>query len=640
MNQETFLKQFKSDDPSERREAVEGLKESPENVSIPYLVAALMDENPGVQQAAIDMLVDLDSPDAVTSVIPLLRDELSAPLRNMAVEVLSKTGGRDVESISRLLKEENYDIRRFAADILGEIKDKLGVPALLDALKDENPNVRSSAANSLAMIGDSAAIVPLIDCLEVEKDEWVNFSLIEALGKVGDERIIGPLTQFLEGENEVLMIASVDAMKRFNVPVVAGTLIGLLDKSNEGVRGEILKILVDMLAACPDCFPKKSMLSKFSGQLMSALADEDEDVKFAAVKGLGILKEKRATKTLISVLKRIDPGAPESEERVGYLYDALRETGDEGELISGLVAQGSEAPVPVIDVLGELRSKKAVKHLIEVYNNGADRERKRAIVAALGRIGDVDSLDFLAEVLEWESGYVRKEAADALGKIGNKRAIPCLFMRIERERYDDVRESLLAAIVKIGKLDVYNGLVTLLYNKSPEIREAGVMGLGMLSDERAIPKLITALSDEFPKVRRSAVKALSGFKKAGVEEAITVSLMDGASEVKIEAIHGLARVGSKRSVSVLIPLLDDPDPWVRTQIAEALGEIGAKGASSVLVDILNDPDTLVKVTAVRSLGRLKVKSAAGPLKKLLAECDDWELRGEAEKSLEMIYAEK
>ncbi len=640
MNQDTFLKQFKSNDPSERREAVEGLRGGAENVSIPYLVVALRDENPGVQQAAIDNLVDIDSPDVVTSVIPLLRDELSAPLRNMAVEVLSKIGGRDVESISRLLKEENYDVRRFAADILGEIKDKLGVPALLEALKDENPNVRSSAANSLAMIGDSSALEPLIECLEVEKDEWVNFSLIEALGKVGDERIIGPLTQFLEGDSEVLMIASVDAMKRFNVPVVAGTLIDLLDKANEGVRGEILKILVDMLAACPDCFPRKSMLSKLSGQLMSALADEDEDVKFAAVKGLGILKEKRATKTLISVLKGIDPGAPESEERVGYLYDALREIGDESELISGLVAQGSEAPVPVIDVLGELHSKRAVKHLIEVYNNGADRERKRAIVAALGRIGDVDSLDFLAEVLEWESGYVRKEAADALAKIGNKRAIPCLFMRLERERYDDVRESLLAAIVKIGKLDVYNGFVTFLYNKSPEIREAGVRGLGMLSDERAIPKLITALNDEFPKLRRSAVKALSGFKKAGVEEAITVSLMDGSSEVKIEAVHGLARIGSKRSASALIPLLDDPDPWVRTQIVEALGEIGAKGATSVLVDVLNDPDTLVKVTAVRSLGRLKVKSAAGPLKKLLAESDDWELRGEAEKALEMIYAEK
>ena len=137
MNQDTFLKQFKSNDPSERREAVEGLRGGAENVSIPYLVVALMDENPGVQQAAIDNLVDIDSPDVVTSVIPLLRDELSAPLRNMAVEVLSKIGGRDVESISRLLKE-NYDVRRFAADILGEPRINWS-PALMEALKDGTP---------------------------------------------------------------------------------------------------------------------------------------------------------------------------------------------------------------------------------------------------------------------------------------------------------------------------------------------------------------------------------------------------------------------------------------------------------------------------------------------------------------------
>lgn len=635
---ETFLKRFKSDEPMERRQAVEELRESPESVAIPYLVVALMDENLGVQQAAIDNLIYIGSPDVVSSVIPLLRDELSAPLRNMAVEVLSRVGGEDVGSIALLLREENSDVRRFAADILGVIGDKRSLPALIDALKDENSNVRSSAANSLGMICDKKAIKPLIESLETEKEEWVVFSLIEALGKVGDEKIIEHLTPFLEGGSEPLMIAAVEAMKRFNVPIVAANLIDLLEKANEAVRGEVLKILVDMVAACPDCFPRKSMLNKLSGHLISVLADDDEEVKYAAVKGLGVLKEKRAVKTLIFVLRCLDTGVPEDEEKVGHIYDALRGISDEDELISGLMQNGAETPIPVIDILGELGSKRAVKHLIDVYNKGADREKKRAIVAALGRIGDVNSHDFLTEVLEWESGYVRKEAADALSKIGNRRAIPCLFMRLERERYDDVREAILLAIVRIGRLDVYNGLVSLLYNKSPEIREAGVMGLGMLSDERAIPKLITALNDEFPKVRRAAVKALSGFKKAWVEEAITFSLMDGSSDVKLEAVHALARIGSKESASALVPLLDDPDPWVRSQIVEALGEIGGKGTSSALVKILSDPDTLVKISAVRSLGRLKVKSAAGPLKKLLAESNEWELRDEAERALEMINA--
>lgn len=636
MNQDIFLKQFKSDDPSLRREAVEGLRESPENVSIPFLVTALMDENPGVQQAAIDLLIEIGTPEVVNSVIPLLRDELSAPLRNMAVEVLSRIGGQDVESISRLLKEENFDVRRFAADILGELKDKLGVHALIEALKDPNPNVRSSAANSLGMIGDAGVVESLIECLAAEKDEWVNFSLIEALGKVGDERIIGPLMKFLEGDSEALMIASIDAMKKFNVPIVAATLVDLLDKANEAVRGEILKILVDMLAACHDCFPKKSMLNKLSGQLISALTDPDEEVKFAAVKGLGLMKETRAVKMLISILKGIDSGVPENEERAGRLYDALRDIGDEGELISGLMECGPEAPVQIIVILGELRSKKAVKPLIEVYNNGADRESKRAIVAALGMIGDVNSLDFLAEVLEWESGYVRKEAADALSNIGNKKAIPCLFMRLERERYSDVREALLSAIVNIGKMDVYNGLVSLLYNNSPEIREAGVRGLGMLSDERAIPKLTAALNDEFSKVRRAAVKALSVFKKAGVEEAVRVSLMDGVSEVRIEAVQALARIGNKDSASALIPFLNEPDPWLRSQIVEALGEIGGDETPDALAGMLNDPYPIVKVAAIRSLGRLRVKSAVAPLERLLTENDNWEIRDEAERALEMI----
>lgn len=632
-----FLKLFRSEDPSERREAVEGLREGPENVAIPFLVTALMDQNPGVQQAAIEILVDIASPSVVSSVIPLLRDELSAPLRNMAVEILSRTGAHDVESIARLLMEENSDVRRFAADILGVIGDKRSISPLITALKDENPNVRSSAANSLGMIGDRAAITPLIESLEIEKDEWVIFSEIEALGKVGDEAITGPLMQFLEGGSEPLMLASVEALKRFNVPAVAGTLINLLDTANEEVKREVLKILVDMLGTCSDCFSGKGMLDKLTGYLIPALIDDDEEVKYAAVKGVGMVRERRAVKILISFLKDLDSEVPEDEEKIIHIYNALKEIGDEEELIRGISVYGPDTPAPVIDILGELKSEKAAGYLIDIFK-GADREKKRAIVAAVGRIGNVSSADFLSEALEDESGYVRKEAADALAKMGSKKSLPCLFMRLERERYDDVRDALLSAILKIGKSGAYNGLITLIKSSSPETREMGAKGLGMLSDEQAVPTLIESVNDESANVRKASVRALSSFKKPEVKEALKVALMDGDPDVRVAAVQTIAGIGGHEAVAELSTLLSDPVSCVRSQTIEVLGEIGGKGIIQAIACALDDPDPIVRISAIRSLGRLKAKSAVSALKELLTRTDDWELIDEVERALERIDA--
>lgn len=635
MKFDVLLKQLKSDDPWERREALEELGRAGKDDAIPYLVSGLSDENPGVQQASVDALISIGNPTVVNSVTPLLRDDKNAPLRNMAVEVLGQVGSRDLDSISHLLKDPDPDIRRFAADIVGTIGDKRGVPALIAALRDENPNVRSSSANSLGMMGDHDAIMPLINSLKEEKDEWVIFSIIEALGKVGDPRIIEHLTPFLDGDSELLMIATVEALKSFNIPIVAATLVQLLERANEGVRGEVLKTLVDMLSSCLDCFPRKSMIKTLSVQLLSALGSDDDEIRYAAVRGLGIIKEKEAVRGLISILKGIESVGPEEEEKVRVVYDALREIGDQDALIRAVVTYRYETPIPVINILGEMKSEKAAKELIAIFDN-ADRERKKAIATALGTIGGLDALDFLTEALEEESGYVRQEAAEALSKIGNKKAIPCIFMRLDRERYDDVRESLLQALLHIGKSETFNGFVTLLNHKNPKIRETGVKGLGMLSNERAIPKLTTALNDEFARVRRAAIIALSSFKTGRVEDAIAVSLMDGDPEVRIAAVQGLAKAGSKKSVKVLTSLLKDSDMWVRSQVAEVLGDIGGKGAVSELMEALNESDNVMKMAVVRSLGKLKIESAIPKLEGMLAHCEDWDLGNEIMRSIEMI----
>jgi|GEM_PF-6426605 len=62
--------------------------------------------------------------------------------------------GKEVEAFIDALKDENEEVRGWAAHALGDLNDARAVDPLIDALKDKNKEVRKFAAGSLDKIGD------------------------------------------------------------------------------------------------------------------------------------------------------------------------------------------------------------------------------------------------------------------------------------------------------------------------------------------------------------------------------------------------------------------------------------------------------------------------------------------------------
>lgn len=56
---------------------------------------------------------------------------------------------KDIEGLIRALKDEDEDIRYWVAEALGKIGDNRAVGPLIEALKDENSYVRYRAAKAL-----------------------------------------------------------------------------------------------------------------------------------------------------------------------------------------------------------------------------------------------------------------------------------------------------------------------------------------------------------------------------------------------------------------------------------------------------------------------------------------------------------
>ena len=97
------------------------------------------------------------------------------------------------------------------------------------------------------------------------------------------------------------------------------------------------------------------------------------------------------------------------------------------------------------DALGEIGDIRAVEPLIQVLQEDEDYTVRDHAVSALGEIGDARAVEPLIQVLlEDEDYFVRGYAAEALGKIGDVRAVEALTQALEDEDYFVQRKAELA----------------------------------------------------------------------------------------------------------------------------------------------------------------------------------------------------
>jgi len=151
------------------------------------LIEALRDGNRGgcYSSECIDAtksLIKIGMP-AVKPLIKLLGD--SEDLLNWQVsKVLERIGMPAVEPlIKALLRDEDEDVRRGAAEVLGNISDKRAVEPLINASGDEYYAVRVHAAAALGKIGDPRAI-PALENATNDSDKNVRRVAREALDDI------------------------------------------------------------------------------------------------------------------------------------------------------------------------------------------------------------------------------------------------------------------------------------------------------------------------------------------------------------------------------------------------------------------------------------------------------------------------
>ena len=216
-----------------------------------------------------------------------------------------------------------------------------------------------------------------------------------------------------------------------------------------------------------------------------------------------------------------------------YLSHMEAETDQEllKELIDDSNAGISTAALKVIST-GPYSDSEKVEislYLIEKLEDSKFNEDvKPEIIIALGELGCFESVDKLLEIVEdtYEEKILRMYAADALGKIG---------------------------------------------------------------DVRAVPALKEIFSEQDALLKAYAASALSNFDAEGVVDILMQGLRDSNWRVRLTAAKGLGEIGATEALDILIyKAKNDPENVVKMEAITAIGKLGVSEAYDFIREVYAD----------------------------------------------------
>ncbi|MCP4536735.1 MAG: hypothetical protein GY832_06275 [Chloroflexi bacterium] len=133
--------------------------------------------------------------------------------------------------------------------------------------------------------------------------------------------------------------------------------------------------------------------------------------------------------------------------------------------------------------------------LLIVTLKDRDRAVRRAAAEALGKVGDARAVKSLIAALNDQNRAVRRTAAEALGKVGDVRAVEPLIAAL-KDQDDTVRRAAAEALEKVGDVQAVDPLIAALKDHDGTVRLAAIKALEKIGDDRAEKPLITALQDK------------------------------------------------------------------------------------------------------------------------------------------------
>ncbi|MEI7985245.1 MAG: MFS transporter [Armatimonadota bacterium] len=220
---------------------------------------------------------------------------------------------------------------------------------------------------------------------------------------------------------------------------------------------------------------------------------------------------------------------------------------------------------------------KGIRAMQKFSRSGDAIEREHAIEKMADRGLSLASSELIA-ALHDPSPRVRRQAASALGRLGDSSAVPELLHQLELHP-DIVEEETVNALGKLGDLSAIPELVKLLKSPRPLLRRASARAIakipGAAESAEALSHLLIAAEDKSdPDLRRAALQALRYLDAADIGTTVSHALLDKHPSVRVAAAEASAELELKETADACRESLAMYDDEACAEVAYALGVNG------------------------------------------------------------------
>ncbi|MCP4218592.1 MAG: HEAT repeat domain-containing protein [bacterium] len=586
-----------------------------------------------------------------------------------AARGLGELGGTDV--IAFLMKFKNdsdANVRQAVVEALGKLdkKSKTGgdgklEPAILASLRDRVHNVRLSAVETLAQNGSGEAVEGLKSVL-TDTFPDIRIAARDALAILGQPQ----WEQWIKGDD-----LDVDRLAESH----NGDAVEVLLKSMEHPEDKIrLKSAAALIEKGPAGIFSK--LKDYAPYFFEDTQCRFRDIQKSAVYVLGFMENPEAVPYLVPCLgERNDStrtAAADSLARLGHPKWKEIVKGDDGDIarlldtrdpmlmhLATTVFFQLEEPgqKDLIRFLGELEDPNVIeilkdfrrilfnhypvlkKQVVQILARRGDEDASRELLSTLDE-ADISELPVMVEVLGEEAETqavnilkerlfnkepeVRKEAAEAMAKLGKDKWIQWIkgdqadFRRMVQS---DDREA----------KNVVKGMVKQLKHTLDDTPEENarldiLRQMAAIGSTPVLDKMVDLLRHEREDYREQAFKAFKGaaFDKSLMVELLFNSLSNSyyGMEGRDNIVHLINSVKSQDLVEPLRKGLKSDQFGLSAVCAPFINKIDHEGAFDFVIDVMKVPDSSILIHGAQALGRLGDPKAVEPLTKLLNDFRD------------------
>lgn len=359
-----------------------------------HILTLLRSDDPRQRKTALQTLPSEYSEEVILVLIDLLRDD-HLPLRQASMEALIKKGKSVIDPLIEALRIDDYDIIFNVIRILGSIGDPRSTEHLIEIAEDAPESLQYEVIEALVKINDDRATLTLVHALG-HKEPAIRDLAEQGLVNLGTV-ILPELYSALHSRQWLVRSYAARILGRIGDADALHPLIDALAHADLTFRIEVIRALG--ILRDPKAIPP----------LLKALGQGDPETIKPLIETLAVLQDPRTVGYMIRAIKA------EEWNQHQYIVDSIVSMGPKviEEAGKEITNSSSRIRIAAAKILGKFEEKNAAPFLIALSRD-TDQEVRRIAASSLSLHPGEDCVGALIELLGDRYSAISSQAAKSL----------------------------------------------------------------------------------------------------------------------------------------------------------------------------------------------------------------------------------